>query len=72
VQDWDEEAYEDEVVEEEEEFIRVQQEIKRLCQEQESIMRRQASAQWVKLEGSISIESEQGLEGYSYVDILRQ
>jgi hypothetical protein len=33
VQDWDEEAYEDEVVEEEEEFIRVQQEIKRLCQE---------------------------------------
>jgi hypothetical protein len=65
VQDWDEEAYEDEVVEEEEEFIRVQQEIKRLCQEQESIMRRQAAAQWAKLEGSISIESEQGLEGYS-------
>jgi hypothetical protein len=65
VQDWDEEDYEDEVVEEEEEFIRVQQEIKRLCQEQESIMRRQAAAQWAKLEGSISIKSEQGLEGYS-------
>jgi hypothetical protein len=33
VQDWDEEAYEDEAVEEEEELIRVQQEIERLCQE---------------------------------------
>jgi hypothetical protein len=33
VQDWDEEAYEDEVVEEEKELIRVQQKIERLCQE---------------------------------------
>jgi hypothetical protein len=40
VQDWDEEAEEDEVAAEEEELIRVQQEIERLRQEQESIMRR--------------------------------
>jgi hypothetical protein len=44
VQDWDEEAYEDEAAEEEV-LIRIQQEIKRLRQEQESIMKRQAVAQ---------------------------
>jgi hypothetical protein len=33
VQDWDKEAYEDKVVEEEEELLRVQKEIKRLRQE---------------------------------------
>jgi hypothetical protein len=42
VQDWDEEDYEDEVIAEEEELIRVQHEIERLHQKQESIMRRQA------------------------------
>jgi hypothetical protein len=31
VDDWDEEAYEDETAKEEEVLIRVQQEIKRLC-----------------------------------------
>jgi hypothetical protein len=31
VDDWDEEAYEDEAAKEEEVLIRVQQEIKRLC-----------------------------------------
>jgi metal-responsive CopG/Arc/MetJ family transcriptional regulator len=45
VQDWDEEAEEDEAVAEEEELIRVQQEIERLWQEQESIMRSKAIAQ---------------------------
>jgi hypothetical protein len=44
VQDWDEKDYEDEATAEEEELIRVQHEIEWLCQEQESIMRRQASA----------------------------
>jgi hypothetical protein len=44
VQNWDEEAYEDEAAEDEEELIRVQQKIGRLRQEQESIMRRQAVA----------------------------
>jgi hypothetical protein len=44
VQDWDEKDYEDEGTTEEEELIRVQQEIEWLRQEQESIMRRQASA----------------------------
>jgi hypothetical protein len=48
VQDWDEEAEEDEAATEEEELIRVQQEIERLRQEQESIMRRQAIAQRAK------------------------
>jgi hypothetical protein len=40
VQDWDEEAEEIEAVAEEEVPIRVQQEIERLRQEQESIIRR--------------------------------
>jgi hypothetical protein len=40
VQDWDEEAKEDEAAMEEEELVRVQQEIERLRQEQETIMRR--------------------------------
>jgi hypothetical protein len=44
MQDWDEEAEEDEAIAEEE-LIRVQQEIERLRQEQESIMRRQAIMQ---------------------------
>jgi hypothetical protein len=35
-------------VKEEEELIRIQQKIKRLCQDQESIMRRQAAAQRAK------------------------
>jgi hypothetical protein len=48
VQDWDEEAEEDEAIAEEEELIRVQQEIERLQYEQESIMRRQAIAQHVE------------------------
>jgi hypothetical protein len=43
VQDWDEEA-----TAEEEELIRVQQEIERLRHEQESIMRRQAITQHVE------------------------
>jgi hypothetical protein len=47
VQDWDEEAYEDEATEEEV-LIRIQQEIKRPRQEQESIMKRQAVAQRVE------------------------
>jgi hypothetical protein len=44
VQDWDEEDYEDEVVEEGE-LIRVQHETERLRQEQESIVRRQEATQ---------------------------
>jgi hypothetical protein len=44
VQEWDEEAYEDEATEEEE-LIKVQQEIDRLLQELEYNMRRQAAAQ---------------------------
>jgi hypothetical protein len=48
VQDWDEEDHEDKVGAEEEELIWVQQEIERLCQEQESIMRRQAADQRAK------------------------
>jgi hypothetical protein len=44
VQDWDEEANEDEAAIEEE-LISIQQEIERLQQEQESIVRRQAVAQ---------------------------
>jgi hypothetical protein len=47
VQDWDEEA---KAAADEEELIRVQQEIKRLRQEQESIMRRQAIAQRTKVQ----------------------
>jgi hypothetical protein len=45
VKDWDEEEEGDEAATEEEELIRVQQEIERLRQEQESIMRRHAIAQ---------------------------
>jgi hypothetical protein len=45
MQDWDDEAEEDEAVAEEVELIRVQQEIERLWQEHQSIMRRQAIAQ---------------------------
>jgi hypothetical protein len=48
VQDWDEEDHEDKVGAEEEELIWVQQEIGRLCQEQESLMRRQAADQRAK------------------------
>jgi hypothetical protein len=48
VQDWGEEAEEDEVIVEEEELIRVQQEIERLRQEQEIITRRQTIAQCVE------------------------
>jgi hypothetical protein len=44
LQDWEEEVSEDEAVEEEE-LVRVRQEIKRPHQEQESIMRRQAAVQ---------------------------
>jgi hypothetical protein len=40
MQDWDDEAEEDEAITEEVELIRVQQEIERLCQEHQSIMRR--------------------------------
>jgi hypothetical protein len=66
VQDWDEESYEDEAVEEEVELIRVQQEIERLSQEQESIMRRYCKQQLSvpKLKDSTSIECEQGLWRY--------
>jgi hypothetical protein len=45
VQDWDEEAEEDKATAKEEVLIRVQPEIERLQQEQESIMRRQTIAQ---------------------------
>jgi hypothetical protein len=48
VQDWDEEVEEDEAATEEQELIWVQQEIERLWQEQESIMRRKAIAQCAK------------------------
>jgi hypothetical protein len=45
VEDWDEEAEEIKAAVEGEELLRVQQEIERLRQEQESIMRPQAVAQ---------------------------
>jgi hypothetical protein len=45
VQDWDEGAYEDEATANEDDLLRVKQEIERLRQEQESIMRRLAIAQ---------------------------
>jgi hypothetical protein len=45
VQDWDEEAEEDEATMEEEKLAWVQQKIERLWQEQETITRRQAIAQ---------------------------
>jgi hypothetical protein len=44
VEDWEDEGLEDKAVEEEE-LARIQQEIKRLHQEQEVIVRRQAAAQ---------------------------
>jgi hypothetical protein len=47
VQDWVEEVFEDEVVEEEE-LLRVQHEIERLHEEHESIMRRQVALQCTK------------------------
>jgi hypothetical protein len=47
VQDWEEEASKYEDVEEDE-LLRVQQEIKRLSQEYESIMSRQAAVQRVE------------------------
>jgi hypothetical protein len=47
VQDWEEEASEYEDVEEDE-LLRVQQEIKRLSQEHESIMSRQAAVQRIE------------------------
>jgi hypothetical protein len=47
IQDWEEEAFEDKAVEEEQ-LIRVQQEIETLRQEQESIQRRQATVPHVE------------------------
>jgi MoxR-like ATPase len=55
LEDWEDEASEDEV-EEEAELARVQQDIKRLCQEQEGKLHLSVS----KLEGNTSIEKEQG------------
>jgi hypothetical protein len=72
VQDWDEEAYEDEAAEEEE-LIKVQHKIERLCQEQESIMRRQAAAQHAEARRQhINRERVKLTELQYSVDILRQ
>jgi hypothetical protein len=71
VQDWDEEAEEDEDTAEE--LIRVQQEIERLRQEQESIMRRQAIAQRVKARRQHINREHARIAKLQYtVDILRQ
>jgi hypothetical protein len=48
VQEWNEEAEEDKAATEEEELIRVHQEIEKLRQEQESIVRRQTISQRIK------------------------
>jgi hypothetical protein len=48
IDDWNEEAGEEEVVAEEDELVRVQKEIKRLRQEQEFILRRLATVQCIE------------------------
>jgi hypothetical protein len=73
VQDWDEEAEEDEAIMEEEELARVQQEIERLRQEQETIMRRQAIAQRIEAHRQhINKEWARLAELQYIVDILHQ
>jgi hypothetical protein len=73
VQDWDEKAYEDEPVEEEEELIQFQQQIKRLHQEQESIMRSQEATQCTEARRQyISREWARLTELQYTVDILCQ
>jgi hypothetical protein len=72
VQGWNEEAYEDEAVEEEEELIRVQQKIESFHLEQESIMRRQTAAQRVEARRQhINRERARLAELQYTVDILR-
>jgi hypothetical protein len=65
VQEWDEEAEEDKAATEEEELIRVHQEIEKLRQEQESIMRRQAIAQCIKAHRQHINREGQGSQSYS-------
>jgi hypothetical protein len=74
VQDWDEEAKQDnEVAVVEEKLVRVQQEVERLWQEQESIMRRQAIAQRAKAHRQhINRERARLTELQYAVDILHQ
>jgi hypothetical protein len=72
IQNWDE-AEEDEAESEESVLIRVQQEIERLRQEQEFIIRRQADAQCVEaLREHINRERTRLAELQYIVDILRQ
>jgi hypothetical protein len=73
VQDWNVESQEDEAAADEEQLIRVQQEIERLRQEQESIMRRQAIAQCAEAHRQHINRERTGLTELQYtVNILHQ
>jgi hypothetical protein len=72
VEDWEDETFEDEVVEEVE-LARVHQEIGRIRQEQEAITRRQASTQCVKARRQHINRQRARLKELPYiVEILRQ
>jgi tRNA C32,U32 (ribose-2'-O)-methylase TrmJ len=72
LQDWEEEAFEDETAKKEELF-RVQQEIERLHQEQEFIMRRQAEVQCAETRRKhINRERARLVELQYTIDILCQ
>jgi tRNA C32,U32 (ribose-2'-O)-methylase TrmJ len=72
LQDWEEEAFEDETAKKEELF-RVQQEIERLHQEQEFIMRRQAEVQCAETQRKhINRERARLVELQYTIDILCQ
>jgi hypothetical protein len=73
IDDWDEEAEEEEGATEEEELARVQQEIKRLQQEQEFILRRQATMQHAEARRQIISRERARLAEMQYnLDILCQ
>jgi hypothetical protein len=73
IDDWDEEAKEEAVAVEEEELVGVQQEIERLRQEQQSILRRQAAMQRDEAHRlNINRERARLVETQYNQDILRQ
>jgi hypothetical protein len=73
VQDWDEEAEEIEAAVEEEELIKIYQEVERLRQEQEFIMRCQAIAQHAEAQWEhINQERARLVELQYTIDILQQ